>query len=127
MEIICLKSKFLRNVFDQNTYIVKSGDSAVIIDAGAEIEEVKSQLGESKVEAILMTHLHFDHFWNLEKYIEKFGCSVFICEGMEEKFVTPLLNGSTIMRMQKTQNIDKKFIKYYEKGLKFENFDIITT
>lgn len=124
MEVVCLKSKFLRNVFDQNTYVVKKGKSAVVIDAGAEVEDVKNALGNAKVKAILITHLHFDHFWNLEKYLQEFGCDVCVCAGAEEKFSKPELNCSTMMKVQKTQNIDKKYIKYYKNLLKIEKFDI---
>lgn len=124
MEVVCLKSKFLRNVFDQNTYVLKNENSAIVIDAGAEIEDVKNALGNAKVEAILMTHLHFDHFWNLEKYLQEFGCDVCVCAGAEEKFEKPELNCSTIMKVQKTQNVDKKYIKYYQNLLKIKNFDV---
>ena len=87
MEVICLKSKFLRNIFDQNTYVIKSGNSAIIVDAGAEIEDVKNALTGLKVKAILMTHLHFDHFWNLENYLHEFDCDVYVCAKISN-FVT---------------------------------------
>lgn len=124
MEIICLKSKFLRNIFDQNTYILKNDNEAVIIDAGAEIEDVENALGDIIPKAVLMTHLHFDHFWNLEKYIEKFNCDVYILGGADNKFEEPELNCSTAMRLQKTQNIDKNNIKYYQNVLNIGNFCI---
>jgi len=124
MEVVCLKSKFLRNIFDQNTYVIKSGNSAIIVDAGAEIEDVKNALAGLKVKAILMTHLHFDHFWNLENYLHEFDCDVYVCAGAEEKFTNAELNCSTVMSIQKTQNIDKKYIKHYQNGVNIEDFDI---
>ena len=69
MEIVCLKSKFLHNLFDQNTYVVKCGDEALLVDAGAEVEDVKQVVESRKVVGILITHIHFDHIWNLKKYI----------------------------------------------------------
>lgn len=117
-----IKSKFLRNKFDQNTYVLSNKNEAVIIDAGAELEDVKAEVGNKKVLAVLMTHLHFDHIWNLEKYIEEFGCDVFVVQGYENKLENSALNCSTIVRIEVTKNIDKNKIKYYTNKLKIGKF-----
>ena len=124
MEVVCIKSKFLRNLFDQNTYVLKQGGDALIVDAGAELEDVKAALAGVTPKAILMTHLHFDHIWNIEKYLAEFGCDVYVCKGAEKKFSDYSLNGSTMLNSKITRNVDAKHIKYYENELRFENFDI---
>ena len=50
----------------ENTFIFRQDDSdtALIIDPGEEAERILGtleQLGISKLEAILLTHTHFDH------------------------------------------------------------------
>ncbi len=124
VEIICLKSKFMHGVMEQNTYVLLKGKFALIIDAGADLEDVKKVVGNKKVLGVFMTHLHFDHFWYLDEYLEEFDTSVYVVEGYENKFEDSELNGSVLVRQKIERNISKKRIKYYAKNLKLENFDI---
>ena len=124
VEIVRLKSKYMCGIMEQNTYVLTKGKFALIIDAGAELEDVKMVVGKRKVLAVLMTHLHFDHFWNLDQYLEEFDTSVYVVEGYENKFEDSELNGSVLVRQKIERNISKKRIKYYAKNIKLENFDI---
>lgn len=128
-KIITIKSKFLKNVFDQNTYILTNKNEAVIVDAGAELEEVKQAVSGKKVLAVLLTHAHFDHIWNLEQYVNEWGCDVYVQQGEERRFVDDKLNASFIVRQKITKNISKNFVKYYAEKLKIGsfNFEIIFT
>ncbi len=124
MEVKILKSKYMHGIMEQNTYVLLNGQSALIIDAGADLEELKKAVLGKKVEAILMTHLHFDHFWFLDEYLKEFGCNVFVCKGAEEKFLEEAKNGSLLIRKGVVRNIDAKNVKYYENQLNFDNFDV---
>ena len=121
MEIKTIKSKFMRGMMDQNTYVLMNKKEAVIIDAGAEIEDIKQAVGERKVLAVLFTHLHFDHFWNIDEYLSEFDCDAYVVSGAEEKFSDSRLNGAVLVRQTLTKNIDKNRIKYYP-----ENDDKLT-
>ena len=123
-KIEVIKSKFLMNMFDQNTYVVSNKKEAIIVDAGAELEDVLKVTENKKVLAVLMTHLHFDHIWNLDKYLEQFSCPVYIVSGHEKKFENGELNCSNIVRINLTKNIKKEQIKYYENHLKIGSFNI---
>ncbi len=48
---------------DVNTYVVgmKDGDSCLLIDPGAEADEVAAAVENRRVDAVLLTHGHFDH------------------------------------------------------------------
>lgn len=124
IEVEIVKSKFMKGLMDQNTYILKKNDSAIIIDAGADVEDVKLLIGNKKVEAVLMTHLHFDHFWNIEEYLKAFNCDVYICKDAEAKFCDSFKNGAVLVRQDVVRKVDKKFIKFYEQKLKIGEFDI---
>lgn len=124
VEIVKLKSKFMHGIMEQNTYVLLKGKFAVVIDAGADLEDVKDVIGKRKVLGVLMTHLHFDHFWYVDNYLEEFDTEVFVVEGYENKFSDAVLNGSYLIRQVVEKNISKKRIKYYAKNLKLENFDI---
>lgn len=122
-EIKTIKSKFLKNMFDQNTYVLTNKKEAVIIDAGAELDDVKQAVEGKKVLAVLITHAHFDHTWNLEKYVNEFGCDVYVCDGEEGRFLNSDLNACFMVRLQVSQNIEQKHIKYYAKNLNIGSFD----
>ena len=124
MEIITLKSKFLRNLFDQNTYVVKNGNSAILIDAGAEIADVLNVLDGAKVCAVLLTHVHFDHIWNIEEYIKEFDCDVYVCKGAEEKFGDYKKNCASFVNKELIRNVKNDKIKYYQKELVFDNINV---
>ncbi len=122
MEIKVIKSKFMRGVFEQNTYVLTTKKHALIIDAGADLEDVKQAVGDRQVQAVLMTHLHFDHFWYLEEYLDEFNTNVYIQKGFENKFIDSELNGSFLIKKAVTKNIEKSQIKYYENKLKLGDF-----
>lgn len=122
-KISIIKSKFLMNMFDQNTYVLSNKKEAVIIDAGAELEDAKREIGNKKVLAVLMTHLHFDHIWNLDKFIDEFGCDVFVVKGQENKLKNSALNCATIIGTEIEKNIPENKIKYYTNKLKIGKFE----
>lgn len=122
VKINVIKSKFMRGVFDQNTYVLTTKSQAIIIDAGANVEDIKEIVGNRKVQGVLMTHLHFDHFWFLEEYLNEFDTAVFVMKGAEQKFVDYELNGSLLIRQKIEKNIDKTKIKYYENQLSLGDF-----
>lgn len=124
MNVFTIKSKFLRNLFDQNTYVLTSGDEAVIIDAGAEVSDIEKVVSGKKVLAVLITHIHFDHVWNLESYIQKFNPDIYILKGQENRFSNERLNASFMIRKEISIDISNAKIKYFTDNLKIGKFDI---
>ena len=65
-----------------NCYIVSRSDnaSAVVIDPGADSDRILSVLSDHSLtlEAVLLTHGHFDHFEALDELIEATGCDFYI-------------------------------------------------
>ncbi len=55
---------------DVNTYIASlpGSSSCVLVDPGCEPERVLPLLGERQVDAILLTHAHFDHIMHLQDW-----------------------------------------------------------
>ena len=86
VKIDVIKSKYMRGVMEQNTYILSNEKFAIIIDAGADTQDVKGVIKNKKVLGVFMTHLHFDHFWFLEEYLNEFKTSVYIQKGANVKF-----------------------------------------
>ena len=90
MVVSQITSKFLGGSFDQNTFLVEHKGEYVLIDAGAEIEDIEKIIKNKKLSAVLITHAHFDHIYNIEKIVNRFDCDVYVSEGAEEKFCSHL-------------------------------------
>ena len=114
MVVSQIKSKFFQSSFDQNTYVVEHKGEYVLIDAGAEVEDIEKVLGKKSLSAIFVTHLHFDHIYNIDKIMQRFDCPVYVVSGKEEKFFDARKNVSVLVRQNMTFDIDKSKIKYYE-------------
>ena len=101
-----------------------SGKEAVIIDAGAELEDVKKAVKGKRVLAVLLTHIHFDHIFNLEKYISEFDCDVYIKNGAEKSFKNARENASVLIGTELKFKVPEKNIKHYTENLKLGEFKI---
>ncbi len=73
MKIERIVSQYL----ESNTYVVKKNGQCLIVDGGAELGDVKKAVGSDKVMAILLTHGHFDHAFNILQYAEEFNCKIY--------------------------------------------------
>ena len=122
MEIITLIS----NKGLANTYIIKNNNSCVIVDCGVSVDAIKNKVGNHKVEAILLTHAHFDHIYYLSDYLNEFNCFVYGSENCLEKFDDPYKNVSYLINQNVVVNIDKELfcsVKDNQK-LQFEDLSI---
>ncbi len=123
-QIICLKSKFLRGIFNQNTYVLLNEDEAILIDAGADVNDIKDIVGSRKVLGVLMTHLHFDHIWNLSQILSEFKCNVYISKGCENRFSDATLNASNLIKKEMKFEISQRQISYFEENMSIGTFQI---
>ena len=85
--------------YQTNCYLVwgENSDTCVVIDPGFEPETVLlkcKQLGK-KIEAILLTHGHFDHVGGVKEIAVTTGCRVYICAqelGMPQQWTGGVLS-----------------------------------
>ena len=63
--------------FESNTFIVQSGDTIIIVDAGAPLKKLQAALDGRVPNAIFLTHEHFDHVFYLDDYKKAFACPVY--------------------------------------------------
>ena len=65
-----------------NCYILTEGDRCLVIDPGDEPEKVLAFLEQQDLtlEAILLTHGHFDHVGAVKTLAAETDCRVFLCE-----------------------------------------------
>lgn len=72
-------------ILHTNNYIISKDDKIVLIESSANVEKVKELVGDKKVEAILLTHGHWDHFLHIDKYINAFGDKVYMSKNSINK------------------------------------------
>lgn len=79
-----------------NCYVVTDAKKtrAVVIDPGAADAGLIRRLEGCTVEAILLTHAHFDHIGGVEELRGRFGCPVYLHAAERNWLVDPALNGS---------------------------------
>jgi glyoxylase-like metal-dependent hydrolase (beta-lactamase superfamily II) len=82
---------------ETNAYVVVNSERthAVVIDPGKTDGALMRKLDGLKVEAILLTHAHFDHIGGVDELRKRYGCPVYI-HALEKDWLTdPVKNGSS--------------------------------
>jgi hydroxyacylglutathione hydrolase len=80
-----------------NAYVVVNTERthAVVIDPGTADSALLRKLDGLKVEAILLTHAHFDHIGGVDAVRKRYGCPVYL-HALEKDWLTdPGKNGSS--------------------------------
>ena len=83
--------------YQTNCYMVYGDtDKCVLIDPGSQPEELLERVRSKgkKLEAILLTHGHFDHVGGVKKLVEETGCRVYICD--EDLSLNPTLTAGPL-------------------------------
>ncbi len=81
MKIERVKTGYL----EENCYILTIGNSCLVIDPGEDFFKIKEKIKDKKVEAVLITHHHFDHVGALSYFDKSLVYSFF---NLEEKAYT---------------------------------------
>lgn len=80
--------------YQTNTYIVHDSavKTCVVIDPGYEPELILDKVNALglTVEAVLLTHGHFDHVGGVEQIVEKTGCALYLHKADWEKAPAPI-------------------------------------
>ncbi len=106
--------------FSSNVYVITNDfNEAIIIDPGFASQKIRNFISNYNVEAILLTHGHFDHINGINKLnkLPDIYC------GEEEDFLrNPKKNGSNDFNLN--VNVEKKFNYLNEGILKIGHFEI---
>lgn len=73
---------FVLGMVQVNTYLLWEDNHVLIVDPGSKsikLQETIAQ-GEGIVDAIVLTHGHFDHIAGVDALAKKYGCPVYISE-----------------------------------------------
>ena len=78
MEIKTIKTDWGIGEMKQNTHVIIGDKTCVVIDAGSPLQDAKN-LTPLPIEAVFITHGHFDHVEYIEEY-DKLGVPIYACE-----------------------------------------------
>jgi hydroxyacylglutathione hydrolase len=81
-----------------NGYLIYEDGKALIIDPGGEVDKLLSRVKELnlEIEAVLLTHAHFDHIGALEQVRDELKCPVYLHKEEKDWLGSPQLNGSGV-------------------------------
>lgn len=69
----------------ENCYILSKNNTCLVIDPGAEFENIKLKIGNKKVLGVLVTHHHFDHVGALQEILEYYSTQLYDFNSLQEK------------------------------------------
>lgn len=70
--------RFVLGPLETNTYLITSGNDALLIDPASKAEKLIEILNDYNLLAILLTHGHFDHIKATDGLYEKYHCPVYL-------------------------------------------------
>lgn len=104
MEILTIKTSWSQNEMKQNTYVVIGESSCIVIDAGAPLTAVR-ELTDKPIEAVFITHGHFDHVEYIEEY-DKLNVPIFVNPLTPIFLKDKIKNASGFFQMDSTYNVN---------------------
>lgn len=117
MKIIKMLSSGEVKHFGQNSYLVISGEDAILIDASVDLNELMKNLSmfspKPKLKAIFLTHAHFDHIYTLSNILNKFECPVYTNK-FGEKILKDKNKNLSIMLKNPFEFNEKRFINLFD-------------
>ncbi|MGD9910406.1 MAG: MBL fold metallo-hydrolase [Candidatus Izemoplasmatales bacterium] len=87
-------TKFHANVYTQNSYLVEEQDHCFVIDPGMNGEEILTYIEENHLtmEAVLLTHAHFDHTKGLRNLAKKGAFTLYLHQEEQKYLNDPLFH-----------------------------------
>ena len=111
--------------FSANTYVVgKIGGRCVVVDIGSTDDSIYDYIDShyEKVEAVLLTHAHFDHIKGVDSITETYSVPVYVHQSEVSFLQDPALNAS--LSFYETIVCHSKAIGIQEGKLSIGKFDI---
>lgn len=88
--------KFPLGPLSTNAYVLSDAEAGrgIVIDPGGRPEALLRRIKSLEIEAIVLTHAHFDHIGGVDAIRKAKGCPVYLHDAEAEWLTDPKLNGS---------------------------------
>lgn len=107
-------------IYQTNCYILKNDNHVCIIDPGKKAERISAEISENEVvDAILLTHGHFDHIGAVDDLVKIYNCPVYVNKEDEELLTNPLINTAYGF----IATVSSKVSYFHEGKMRIGNFD----
>ena len=113
--------RIVMDMVEENCYIVYKDGRGLIIDPGEGFEKIQKAVEELgvKIEAILLTHAHFDHIMSLDECRKYYKVPVYISPYERDWLSNPDFNGSTMFRLRRAPMTEAAEFEF-EENKKYE-------
>ncbi|MBF1212349.1 MBL fold metallo-hydrolase [Gemella morbillorum] len=113
--------RIVMDMVEENCYIVYKDGRGLIIDPGEGFEKIQKAVEELgvKIEAILLTHAHFDHIMSLDECRKYYNVPVYISPYERDWLSNPDFNGSTMFRLRRAPMTEAAEFEF-EENKKYE-------
>lgn len=106
MDVKTIKTGYL----EENCYILSKDNQALVIDPGADYDQIKKELTNYNVVGVLITHNHFDHIGALKPLLNDYKTNCYDYNNLkEEKYTIQPFNFEVIY----TPGHSKDSISFY--------------
>ncbi len=87
---------FTLGLLATNAYLLTDREQkkAIVIDPGMNPKSLLAAIEELEIEAIVLTHAHFDHIGSVDEIRKRKGCPVYIHDAEADWLANPKKNGS---------------------------------
>ena len=97
-----------------NNYLVENNKRVILIDCACAVEDLKKIT--NKIDAIVLTHGHFDHFFSVQEVQKFYNCPVFMHKQTYEKLSNSKLNASAQFNEKLEINLQQACVKFVKEG-----------
>lgn len=108
--------KCVTGMLESNCYIAGDGRKGIVIDPGAQAEDILRVLDETEMEAeyIILTHAHLDHIASVDGLRDKTGAQVLIHKLDAEYLTSSEMNGSKLFGLEKSFKAADRLLKHQD-------------
>lgn len=102
------------HTFLSTNYLVEQNQKIVLIDCSCQLNDLVKLT--DKIDAIILTHGHFDHFYTLKQVQEYYKCPVYMHRNAYDKLGNPKLNASDYFNEQIVCNLPQNSVRFVVEG-----------
>lgn len=102
------------NTYHSCNYLLEENGKHVLIDCSCSLLQLKTLT--KKLDAIILSHGHFDHFYTLKEVQEYYDCKVYMHKNAYEKLNNNRLNASKLFGELFAISLPQNIVEFVKEG-----------